>query len=329
MRRLAGSGVLLVALTMSCEPPRRADRARSGGTSTSTTSTTTPAPAPATSSPTLGMSEALALALAGPQVILSSDLNELEIRAFRRRARLRLPRYKKTIKAYAKKHGFDWRLIAAIAYVESHFNPLAKSHTGVRGLMQLTRVTAASMDVKNRLDPHQSIRGGVRYLDRLHGHFDEILEFHRTLFAMASYNVGYGHVRDAQRLARRRGEDPRIWQSLEQILPLLSDEDIAALTRYGKARGREPVAYVRSICNYFVLQKQDDCRRRDLLSQLVVGSPPVNAPSPLPDRLSAAAEGDVITLSWSHPYVCAIDDCHLFARVAPQPATRTAPAAGP
>lgn len=258
------------------------------------------------------------------RVELVSDLTPLEVRAFRRRSRLRLPRYKAHMQQHAGEHGFDWRLIVAIAYVESHFDPLAKSYTGVRGIMQLTRATAAQMGVNNRLNASQSIRGGVRYLDRLHGHFDEILEFHRTMFAMASYNVGYGHVRDAQRLGRRRGLDPRIWQTLEQTLPLLSNPRIAALTRYGKARGYEPVAYVRSICNYFVLQKQEQCARRQALGRLVLGDdelPPPPDASMIPARLLDEAEDGVVKLTWSHPFVCAMDDCDLFARLSPKPVT--------
>ncbi|MBF4443746.1 transglycosylase SLT domain-containing protein, partial [Vibrio anguillarum] len=84
--------------------------------------------------------------------------------------------------------------IAALAYQESHWNPLAKSPTGVRGMMMLTLPTARSVGVANRLDPEQSIRGGVEYLRRMVQRIpDSIPEHEKIWFALASYNVGYGH----------------------------------------------------------------------------------------------------------------------------------------
>lgn len=294
MRRALPVAVAL--LTVSCDPPARAPRG-AGATRTATTAEAAAAPRPRV------------------RVELVSELTELDVRAFRRRTRLRLPRYRPTFRSSAAEHELDWRLLVAMAYVESHLDPLAESRTGVRGLMQLTRVTADAMGVGNRLNPHQSIVGGARYLDRLHGRFDEVLEFDRTQFAMASYNVGYGHVRDAQRLATRRGLDPDVWPSLEETLPLLADEQIAALTRYGRARGYEPVAYVRSICNYFVLQKRDACQRREALGLLVLGERHARRPPHIvPEGLVSEVEDGVAKLPWSHPFVCALDDCKLFAR---------------
>lgn len=176
----------------------------------------------------------------------------VDIKVFHRRLETRLPRYEKIFRREAARYGFDWRMIAAMAYQESHYHPLATSYTGVRGLMQITSVTAAELGVENRLDPEQSIRGGVAYLHQLHERFDDIENRReRLLFAMASYNVGYGHVRDAQELARRRGLDPTSWQSMEDTLPLLSNPEYYRELPHGYARGREPVRYVSRILEYY------------------------------------------------------------------------------
>jgi membrane-bound lytic murein transglycosylase F len=176
----------------------------------------------------------------------------VDIKVFHRRLETRLPHYEEIFRREAARYGFDWRLIAAMAYQESHYHPLATSYTGVRGLMQITLATAKQLGVENRLDPEQSIRGGVAYLDWLYGRFDDIGdERERLLFAMAAYNVGYGHVRDAQRLARRRGLDPERWQSLEETLPLLADPSYYPDLPHGYARGREPVRYINRILEYY------------------------------------------------------------------------------
>ena len=183
-----------------------------------------------------------------------------DLKIYQERLQTRLPEYKNLILEEAERYGFDWRLIAAIMYQESHFDPLARSYTGVRGLMQLTRNTASEMKVKNRLDPAQSIRGGVQYLNKLYGLFDDIPATDRLWFTLASYNVGYGHVRDAQEIAAAKGLDPTKWSSLEQTLPLLRYPRYYRQTRHGYARGTEPVRYVERIRTYY------DILRRHSLS---------------------------------------------------------------
>ncbi len=169
----------------------------------------------------------------------------------------RLPRYEALIRREADRHGFDWRLIAATVYQESHFNPHARSHTGVRGLMQLTLETAAEMGIENRLDPEESIRGGVQYLAQIYARFDDIQGRDRMLFTLASYNVGYGHVRDAQQIARDKNLPPDKWSSIKETLPLLRKRSYFSQTQYGYARGSEPVRYVTRILTYYdILRNQ-------------------------------------------------------------------------
>ena len=169
----------------------------------------------------------------------------------------RLPAYEDLIRREARRHGFDWRLIAATIYQESHFNPRARSHTGVRGLMQLTLDTAAEMGIDDRLDPEASIQGGVKYLADIYARFDDIEEPDRLLFTLASYNVGYGHVRDAQQIARELDLPPDKWSSLKKTLPLLRMRRYYSRTRHGYARGTEPVRFVTRVQTYYdILRNQ-------------------------------------------------------------------------
>lgn len=164
----------------------------------------------------------------------------------------RLPEYEDMFREAARNTGFDWKLLAALGYQESHWEPEATSPTGVRGLMMLTLPTASQMNVENRLDPEQSIDGGARYLrsvkDRLQ---PEIGEPDRTWMALAAYNVGLGHLYDAQKIAEIRGGNPYDWDDVREALPLLQKREWYSQVRHGYARGGEPVIYVRNIRRYY------------------------------------------------------------------------------
>ena len=180
-----------------------------------------------------------------------------DLKKFHQRLETRLPKYKKTIINESRKYNFDWKLIAAIVYQESHFNPTAKSSTNVMGLMQVTTSTAEEMGIENRLNPAQSIKAGIKYLDKMVKKFDYIKDdYEKMLFALASYNIGYGHVMDAMQIARKMGLDEKMWQNLKTALPLLSKSDYYTKTQYGYARGWEPVQYVDRILVYFDILKQ-------------------------------------------------------------------------
>jgi len=184
-------------------------------------------------------------------------LNTFDLKAFHRGVELDLPQYRGMVREAARDYGFDWRLIAAMMYQESQFDPDARSHTGVRGLMQVTQRTAEDMGIEDRMDPEQSIRAGVGYLASLYDWFDDIEdEEDRLRFALASYNVGYGHVRDAQDILRERGEDTQSWSSLRESLPLLRMPEFYSKTRFGYARGTEPVRYVENVLTYYDILKK-------------------------------------------------------------------------
>ncbi|MFW7523848.1 membrane-bound lytic murein transglycosylase MltF [Vibrio ostreicida] len=174
----------------------------------------------------------------------------VDTRAFIRALDSTLPQWSPLFKEYSDE--FDWRLVAALAYQESHWNPLAKSPTGVRGMMMLTLPTAKSVGVTNRLDPQQSVRGGVEYLRRMVDRIPDSIEHHEKMwFALASYNVGYGHLMDARRLTKRQGGNPDSWADVKDRLPLLRQRKYFSQTRYGYARGDEAKNYVENIRRYY------------------------------------------------------------------------------
>ncbi len=175
----------------------------------------------------------------------------VDVRAYQRKIKSKLPKYLKTFKTAATKYNIPWTLLASQAYQESHWRPYAKSPTGVRGLMMLTRTTAKELGIKNRLDPIASIMGGAYYLNKLRKRLPEtVSEPDRTWLALAAYNVGMGHIWDARKLAKQLNRNPDSWQDLATVLPLLTVKKYYKKLKYGYARGNEPVNYVKNIRNY-------------------------------------------------------------------------------
>ncbi len=171
---------------------------------------------------------------------------------FRRHLRERFPQYRAWFQQAAQQTGLDWRILAAMGYQESHWRPDAVSPTGVRGLMMLTHATARQLGIQDRTDPKQSILGGARYLQMLERRLpDRISGEDRLWLAIASYNVGPGHVEDARILTERQGGNPNLWHQVKQRLPLLRQQAYYQTLRYGYARGNEPVTYVDNIRYYY------------------------------------------------------------------------------
>lgn len=174
-----------------------------------------------------------------------------DIRTFHWRIETRLPLYRKWFEEAGNKYNIPWTLLAAQSYQESHWNSRAISPTGVRGLMMLTQTTAQAVGVTNRLDARQSIFGGARYLAGLIDRIPlSVQPNDRYLFALAAYNVGFGHLTDARRLAADLGRNPDSWHDLKSVLPLLSQPKYYSKLTFGYARGMEPVRYVDRIVNY-------------------------------------------------------------------------------
>ncbi len=165
-----------------------------------------------------------------------------------------LPEYRKLFEYAAEEFQLDWRLLAATAYQESHWNPNAVSPTGVRGLMMLTKNTARELGVEKRTDPVQSIRGGALYLNQMLTKLPlRIQEPDRSWLALAAYNIGYGHLEDARIITEKRGGNPDNWKDVKENLPLLRKRKWYRKTRHGYARGHEAVRYVENIRRYFDL----------------------------------------------------------------------------
>jgi membrane-bound lytic murein transglycosylase F len=163
----------------------------------------------------------------------------------------RLPLYKQWFVEAAEQSSQDWRLLAAMGYQESKWNPSAHSTAGARGLMQLTAETANETKVTDLSDPRQSIFGGAQYFRQVYAKIPaHVPEPDRTWFALAAYNIGFGHVEDARKLAQKSGRDPDSWQDVRNFLPLLEQEHWYTQTENGYARGREPVRYVDNVRGY-------------------------------------------------------------------------------
>lgn len=186
------------------------------------------------------------------------EFDYFDTKRFRLRIKKRLPRYKKWFIQAARKYKLDWRLLAAQSYQESHWNRLAKSPTGVRGIMMLTLPTAKELGVKSRLDAKASIFAGAKYLVQLRNRLPkEIKEPDRTWMALAAYNFGFGHLTDAIELAKEQNKNPYLWVELEQVVPLLSQWRYYRKLKHGYARGGEAITYVKQIRDY-----------RDILSRI-------------------------------------------------------------
>ncbi len=196
----------------------------------------------------------------------SQRMDRVSMFQFMRQVRERLPPLIAIFQETADAYSMDWRLLAAIGYQESHWDPEASSYTGVRGLMMLTERTATQMGLTDRLDPRQSIDGGARYLLDLRRRIpDRIPEPDRTWMALAAYNMGMGHLEDARVLTERLGGDPDSWDDVAQRLDLLSQEKWYTQTRYGYARGYEARQFVENIQSYYETLVWMDTREHPLL----------------------------------------------------------------
>ena len=179
-------------------------------------------------------------------------LKQADIVAFLGKIETVLPKLRKHFLAAQAITGLDWRLIAAIAYHESQWDPEATSPTGVRGIMMLTAETADRLGVGNRLDVRESILGGARYINILKDlQADDVAEPDRTWLALASYNIGPGHFNAARTLARQIGADPTAWYEMKRVLPLLAQPKYYERLKSGRARGGEAVLLVENIRSYY------------------------------------------------------------------------------
>ncbi|CAM3532798.1 lytic transglycosylase F [Rouxiella silvae] len=173
----------------------------------------------------------------------------VDTRAFLKAIDDKLTTLQPLFEKYADK--IDWRLLAAISYQESHWDPSATSPTGVRGMMMLTSATAQGLGVNNRLDTEESIRGGALYLNKIIATLpDTIADDDKIWFALAAYNMGYGHMLDARQLTAAQKGNPDSWVDVKQRLPMLNQKRYYSKTTYGYARGTQAFNYVENIRKY-------------------------------------------------------------------------------
>ncbi len=178
----------------------------------------------------------------------------VDTRAYIAAIREKLPLYEQWFKDYCG--DLDWQLLAAISYQESHWDPRARSVTGVRGMMMLTQPTARAMGVTSRINPQQSIEGGAKYLRSLIARLpDGIPKDDRIWYALLAYNMGMGHLYDLRALTEKLGGDPNNWQTIKNNLPLLSVPKYYRQLKYGYARGFEAFQYVENIRRYLSILK--------------------------------------------------------------------------
>ncbi|MES3037391.1 MAG: transglycosylase SLT domain-containing protein [Bdellovibrionota bacterium] len=166
-----------------------------------------------------------------------------------------LPEFADIIKDTAQEFELPWQLVAAVAYQESHWNPTAVSYTGATGFMQLTSQTAVQLGIEDREDPGQNIWGGSKYIADLFKRTSmEAPLFDRLAITLASYNLGWGHVLNLQKIAREEGLDPWRWKTIKSLLPRLSEAEYKARFYKNGARGHEALAFVeRTLSFYHIL----------------------------------------------------------------------------
>jgi membrane-bound lytic murein transglycosylase F len=171
------------------------------------------------------------------------------IRSFQRDVAQRLPRYQSLFEKNAQKHGMDWRLLAAIAYQESRWQPSAVSPTGVQGMMMLTADTASFMGVEDRNNVPQSIRGGAAYYQQILAALPaSVQEPDRTWMALAAYNMGPAYIDRARAHAFKAGDDGNKWMVVSRHLRTLAQE--------ARSRGRvipvgQALTYVQQVRRYY------------------------------------------------------------------------------
>ncbi len=168
----------------------------------------------------------------------------------------RISKFDATIKEVSKKFGWDWRLIAAMVYHESRFNENAAAWTGAYGLMQLMPSTAEAFGITNITNPKQNITGGIMLMNSLNSQFLESIpdSAERVRFVLAAYNVGLGHVKDAQQLAEKYGKDPKVWNNnVKDFLESKAEEKYFKdpVVRWGYCRGTDATQFVDNVVSLY------------------------------------------------------------------------------
>lgn len=176
------------------------------------------------------------------------SINDRDTLQLRRNLHSRLPFYQRLFEKSAREVGVPWTLLAAVSYQESHWNNDAVSPTHVRGIMQITRGTAATLGIQDILSVEETIPGGARYLQLLFEKWPvEVNYLIRLKLTLASYNMGYQHVLDCQAWLVKRGLNPYSWRDLKRAFRAKADPKAAGEFVIGNARGLEALSYVERV----------------------------------------------------------------------------------
>lgn len=173
----------------------------------------------------------------------------------------KISHYDALFKKYAKEIGWDWRLLASLAYTESNFDTTAVSWAGARGLMQLMPSTARAMGLPDGKEQNaeESIKAAVKYIGMTAQSFSELPKEEQVNFVLASYNSGIGHVQDAMALAEKYGKDPHVWKdNVEKYILLKANEEYFTdpVCKNGYFRGTETYNFVREITGRYEQYKK-------------------------------------------------------------------------
>lgn len=163
-----------------------------------------------------------------------------------------ISKYDRYFQMYAPSAHMDWRLMAAQCYQESCFDPQAKSWAGACGLMQIMPTTADHLGLPRTSlhEPEANIAAAARYMAELQGHFSDVRDpGQRILYALAAYNGGYHHIRDAMELTRKHGGNAYNWGDVKEYvlrlrMPAYYNDPVV---KYGYMRGTETADYVDKI----------------------------------------------------------------------------------
>ncbi len=165
--------------------------------------------------------------------------------------------YDDLFKKYAKDINWDWRLLMAVSFQESKFDPTAESGSGAKGLMQLTVPTAKRMGLEEShiFDPDKNIKAGARNIEEMQRIFKNIQDKEeRTKFVLAAYNSGVAHIFDARAMAQKAGKNRDKWEDVAPYMILKSDSTVfsdTTMCKYGYSRGNETVTFVHEVLRHY------------------------------------------------------------------------------
>ena len=213
------------------------------------------------------LTAALILTLFFVRMRCSNPSEEVEEMAPKQEQYLYISPYDSLFRLYADSV-CDWKMLAAIAYVESKFDTAARSYRGAQGLMQIMpatyRHTLAKMGVPDTMaqNVELDVRVAVRYMDELGNLFSFINDRERINYILGSYNGGSNHIFDAMRIARKNGVNRYSWYSLAPVLASLSDPEVYndSVCQFGAFDATETLNYVR-----LVTRKYNEYKSQELL----------------------------------------------------------------